>query len=64
MREFVCEFPGTRGDHMSGSVESSQGFFSRRSFFRFSTSLAAGLGRFFDIGRGPYKQSVQGLLKS
>ena len=29
---------------MSGPAESSQGFFSRRSFFRFSRSLAAGLG--------------------
>ena len=29
---------------MSGSVQSSRGFFSRRGFFRFSSSLAAGLG--------------------
>src|SRR5690349_2119108 len=44
MREFAWEFSGTRSDHMSGSAEPSQGFFSRRSFFRISRSLAAGLG--------------------
>ena len=40
---------------MSGSAESSQGFFSRRSFFRFSTSLAAGLGL------APLVSSAKGL---
>ena len=29
---------------MSGSAESSQGFFSRRSFFRFSTLAGCGAG--------------------
>ena len=42
---------------MSGWADSSESFFSCRSFFRFSTSLAAGLGRFFDIGRGPFNIS-------